>query len=220
MNIDFKKNETIFNIEHIISVTVILICMLMFLFFPHNGLFQEFFLSAISLFLIPFFYVKIVLKRSLTEFGFQLRAWKAGWVIVPLSFLAMSLLVYFVFQYTNFKEVYFLGKYSLINNFWYLLMYEFLAVNFFVILYEIFFRGFVMFYFERIFNIYAVFIQFLIFIILLVILPETLINYIFYAALSFFAGLIAYKSKSLVYSYLFSIIVLIAIDLIYLRITR
>lgn len=218
MDIKYKKNNKIFDIEVVVTLAVILVCMFLFSFFPiKTNYFQEIAMSLVFLFLVPFLYIKIVLKRKMTEFGFQVVKWKEGFVILPVCFLIMGILFYVVFNYTNFKEEYFLGDYEMTNSYWYLFVYEVLIINLIVFLYEVFFRGFVMFYFKNKFNIYAIFVQLLVFILFLDMLGQLSLDYIFYMMAALLAGLIAYKSKSLLYSYLFSIIVLIASDIIYLK---
>ncbi len=220
MDINYKKTNKLFDAEMAVTAVIILACMLLFSFFPiERNYFQEIAMNLTFLLLLPLLYIKIVLKRNLTEFGFQIIKWKEGFFIMPVCFLIMGVLFYVVFNYTNFKEDYFLGDYEMTNSFWYLLVYEFVIINLIVFLYEVFFRGFVMSYFRKKFNIYAVFIQFAVFLFFLYSLNELSFDYIFYMMTALLAGLIAYKSKSLVYSYLFSIIVLIAGDIIYLKLT-
>lgn len=218
MDIKYKKTNKIFDTEMAVTLAVILACMLLFSFFPiKRNYFQEIAISLAFLFFVPFLYIKIVLKRKMMEFGFQIVKWKEGFFIMPACFLIMGILFYVVFNYTNFKEEYFLGNYEMTSSYWYLFVYEVLIINLIVFLYEVFFRGFIMFYFKNKFNIYAILVQFLIFILFLDMLGQLSLDYIFYMMAALLAGLIAYKSKSLLYSYLFSIIVLIASDIIYLK---
>lgn len=220
MDINYKKRGELFDTEMVVTFTVALVCMLLFSFFPVKNPFQEVVLSLVFFFLVPYLYIKIILKKKMFEFGFQLTKWKEGFIFMMFCFFVMGIFFYLVFNYTDFESVYFLGKYKLVNSFWYLLIYEFLVVNLFVLLYESFFRGFLMFYFKKKFDVYAVFIQFLMFLIFLDLLERLSLDYIFYIMTALLSGLIAYKSKSLVYSYFFSIIVLIASDLIYLKMIK
>lgn len=221
MDIKYKEAKKILDIEMIVTVVIIIACMLLFSFFPiKRSLFQEVATIWAFLFFVPFLYIKIILKKKMADFGFQIVKWKEGFFIVPMCFLIMGILFYVVFNYTNFKEEYFLGNYEMTNSYWYLFVYEFLAINLIVFLYELFFRGFIMFYFKQRFNIMAVFIQLLFFLVFLITLDQMSLDYVFYMMTALLAGLIAYKSKSLLYSYLFSIIVLIASDIIYLKLTK
>jgi len=197
-----------------------LACMVLFAFFPTKGIFQQAVLSLVFLFLVPFLYIKIVFKDKLENFGFKLTRWKDGFWMMPICFLIAGGFFFLIFKYTDFQNVYFLGRYTLTENFFYFFLYEFLAVNLFIFLYEFFFRGFVMFYFEKKFGIYAIFFQFLIFILFMDILERVNLNYIFYFFTALIAGVISYRSRSLVYSYFFSIIVLVTADLIYLKLLQ
>ena len=220
MDINYKAKKELFDVENVVTLTVALVCILLFSFFPVKNLFQEIVLSLVFLLLVPYLYIRIILKKKISEFGFRISKWKEGFFIMPACFLVMGIFMYLIFNYTTFKETYFLGDYKLVNNFWYFFVYEFIAVNFFIFLYEAFFRGFLMFYFKSSFDILAVFIQFLLFLVFLDLMERLSMDYIFYIMTALLGGLIAYKSKSLVYSYLFSIIVLIASDIIYLKLTK
>ena len=220
MDINYKKRRELFDVETVVTLTVVLACMLLFSFFPVKNSFQEVVLSLVFLFLVPYLYIRVILKKKLADFGFQIKKWRGGFLIMPACFLIMGIFFYVVFKYTEFNKTYFLGEYEMVNSFWYLFIYEFLIINLFVFLYEAFFRGFLMFYFKDRFDIFSVFIQFLLFLVFLDLLERLSMDYIFYMMAALLSGLIAYKSKSLVYSYLFSIIVLIAGDIIYLKLTK
>lgn len=216
----YSKNKDLISTDLVITFTVIVLCMVLFSFFPTRDSFQKVVLSLVFLFLVPYLYIRVVLKDKLKNFGFNFNKWIGGFWIMPICFILAGGFFYLVFNYTDFKESYYLGKYKLIKNFWYLFFYEFLLVNLFVLLYEFFFRGFIMFYFEKKFGFYTVFVQFLFFILFLDILELLNLDYIFYVFTALLAGLIAYKSRSLVYSYFFSIIVLVVADLIYLKLVQ
>ncbi|MFA6183883.1 MAG: hypothetical protein WC682_02145 [Parcubacteria group bacterium] len=220
INYKSKKREEIFNIETVTTLSVILICLLLFAFFTVKGSFQQVILGLVVFLLLPLLYIKVILKEDLNNFGFKINKWKEGFFIFPVCLLIMGGFFYIIFSYTNFSQNYFLGKYDMVNSYAYLFVYEFLIVNLFVFLYEVFFRGFVMFYFGKRFNVYTIFIQFLLFLIFLDMMGRLSMDYVFYMMTALLAGMIAYKSKSLVYSYLFSIIVLIASDIIYLKLTK
>jgi len=215
--IEFKK---LVDLKTVIVILFVFVCMAVFSFLPTKDTFQEVVLGFFALLILPLFFIKMVLKEKVCNFGFQIKSWKGGFWFLPLSFLVAALAGYVVFEYTSFKDNYFLGNFSFTKDFWYLFTYEFLVVNFFVLLYEVFFRGFVMFYFDKKFGANSIFIQFLFFIFFLFVLGKLDLNNIFYIVTSFLAGMIAYKSRSLVYSYFFSIITLIVADIIYLKLTR
>lgn len=217
---NFIHKRKLINLEMIVTSIVILVCMILFSFFPVKGIFQQVVLSIVFLFLVPFLYIRIVFKDKLRNFGFQAGGWREGFLVIPICFLVMTGLTYAVFKYTGFRDTYFLGDYSFTQNFAYLSLYEFAVVNLWVVLYEFFFRGFVMFYFRKKIGAYAIFLQFLFFILFFNILEKLNIDNIFYILIAPLAGWIAYRSKSLVYSYFFSIIVLVIVDIIYLKLAK
>jgi membrane protease YdiL (CAAX protease family) len=217
--INFLNKKDLVGLETIITAVVILICILLYAFFPikNEDSFQQIVLNIVFLFFVPFLYIKIVFKDKMKNFGFQIIPWKGGFWIMPACFLIAGLFAYLIFEYTDFQKSYFLGRFEFVNDFWYLFFYEFVVVNLFVLLSELFFRGFVMFYFEKKIGLYSIFIQFLFFVLFLGILERLNLDNIFYLPVALLAGLIAYKSKSLIYSYFFSIIILVIVDIIYLK---
>ena len=218
MNIkNYSKKKELFNGETVITFTVVLVAMLLFSFFPAADLFQQVILSITFLLVVPYLYIKLVFEEKLENFGFKAPLWRDGWWLMPICFLIAGGFFYLIFKHTDFKEIYFLGDYTVTKNFFYLFLYEFLAINLFVVLYEFFFRGFLMFYLEKKIGVYAIFGQFLFFVLFMDILERGNLNYVFYYFTALMAGLIAYRSRSLVYSYFFSIIVLVTADLIYLK---
>lgn len=188
----------------------VLLCLITYNFFPANNLFQQIMATVIFLVLMPLSYKKFVLKEPIIEFGFKVGDWKKG-LIWMLGSLFISLLIYLViFKSTNYLTLYKLPV-VVVDNFWTFLLYETLLVPFFVAIYELFFRGFLLFNFAKKIGIYAILLQFSIFILLMAIQgfkPEFLPYLIF----SFFAGLIAYKSDSMLYSFLGQTILIFLVD--------
>ncbi len=208
------------DVEVFITFGVVLLSMLLFAVFPYRGLFQEIMVSLIFLLVVPWLFVKFVLKKKWQDFGLRLPDRKditGNLFIGGASFLIVIMLMYLISRHTSFGEQYYLAKSSLRENFVYFLLYEFLAVNFFVFLYEFFFRGFVMFYFAKRIGAYAIIFQFLIFLLFLDISNQLNLSSAYYMIIAPFAGLIAYRSNSLLYSYLFSIITVVVGDLVFIK---
>lgn len=218
---NLEKIRNLVNLELVVSFSVMILCILLYVFFPikENDNFQQFFVNLAFLFILPLLYIKVVLKDRMRNFGFQLVSWKEGFWMMPLFFLVFFLITYVVFKYTNFKDNYVLGNFQFVNNFWYLFFYEFVIVNIFVFFYELFFRGFVMFYFKK-FGFFSIILQLGLFLLFFGIMGRLNLDGIFYILSALLAGIIAYRSRSLVYSYFFSIIVLVAVDIIYLKLIK
>ncbi len=222
MSIHMKiiTKDNFFNIQTITTSGIILICIFLFAVFPTQGIFQEIIISLIFLLIIPIIYIKLILKKSLADFGvkpFTYRKWKENWFMITILFAVMILIFYFIAQYADFSNEHFAKKIISGKNFWYWLFYELVVVNFFIILYEFFFRGFIMFYFLKGFHFYSIFIQFLLFLLFLDLTNFLNLDAIGYIIVTLPAGIIAYKSKSLAYSYLFSIISIIIGDVIFIK---
>ena len=225
MKINLKKRVEIKNLidlELIISFSIMFLCLLLYIFFPikEGDNFQQFFVNLAFLFILPLLYIKVVLKGRMRNFGFQLVSWREGFWIVPACLAIFSLFVYGIFYHTDFKDNYLLGSFQFVNSFWYLFFYEFVIVNIFVLFYELFFRGFVMFYFAKKFGSLSILIQFFMFVLFFWMMGRISLDGIFYVLVAPLAGIIAYRSKSLAYSYFFSIIVLVAVDIIYLKLIK
>lgn len=220
MDINYRKQNPLLSLEVAITSLVALVCMGLFIFVPTKGIFQEVVLTLISLLLIPILYIKIILKEKLINFGCQLPTWREGLFIIPISFFIISIFAWIVFRHTDFLVDYSLGGTVVAKSVWYFMLYEFLLVNFFVVVYEFFFRGFLMFYFVKKKDIWGVFIQWAVFMVFCGMSDKFSLDYIFYFISAILSGIIAYKSKSLVYSYFFSIIVLVIMDVIYLKLIK
>ena len=212
--------------ELLVTIAVILLSMLLFAIVSHKGIFQEVVISVTFLFLLPYFYIKNVLKESLINFGFRMPKKdnrKGDLFIFFASILIVSSIFYLLNDKFDFSDKYFITKTILKKHFLYFILYELVWVNFFVLLYEFFFRGFIMFYFSSFSKKvggYAIFIQFLFFILFLDLANQLNASFLYYIIIAPFAGLIAYRTESLLYSYFFSIISIVIGDIIALKITN
>jgi len=203
------------NKKDIVSVLMMVFCLLMIRLFPEENYFQKIIISVTFLLAIPALYIKIVLKESLKNFGLKLGNWRQGIAWTLISFAILALISYLIYNYTNFVEKYYLPQ-KVIESFKLFAFYEIAIVGFFIALYEFFFRGFIMFSFSEKLGYWAVISQFALFVLFLIIMED--FNWMFapYIMISFFSGVIAYKSRSLFYSYLFSLLFVIISDAVYI----
>ena len=195
--------------------------MSMFLYsvFRTEGNFQIIVATISFLFVVPFLYIRLILKRSLNEFGIQKGDWRKGFLYSIFSILILTFIFYLFFNNFNFIEKYYLPA-SIVSNFKYFIFREVVKIGFFIALYEFFFRGFIMFYFSDKFKscFYPIVIQSLIFYVFLIAVDSfgwATSPYILIAPL---AGLVAYKSHSIIYSFVFSWISVLAIDTVFIKI--
>jgi|GEM_PF-751464 len=155
---------------------------------------------AIGVFLvIPILYCKIILGRPLSSIGFQRGN---PWAGVGGSLLALPVALGALFVLWNFTPL--LKDYRLPvaveEQFLFFVLYEVFLTGSIVFLYEVFFRGFLMLLWLRSWGIWGVIAQTLIFVLVLFMTGADagIVPALIFAP---FAGLIAYQSRSIWYSY-------------------
>jgi membrane protease YdiL (CAAX protease family) len=195
--------------EEIIGLAVFLTCILLVIFFPTNGHLQQFSSVFFFFFVVPFLYIKFILKKNVRDFGFNLENKKTGFLWAA-AMLGVTLLIFFILIKTfNFHTFYstYLG-----SNFFAFLFYQLVLVNFILFMQEFFFKGFLLFSLENKLGIFAFLIQAIVFISFLGLTTSFSWQMAPMAILSLTGGFVAYKSKSFVYSYLMSLVFLIILD--------
>ena len=200
------------NKENIITFFFVLLCLIGYVFFPASGYFQYKAVALFFLVLLPFIYDKYILKNI----NFFRRVVVVGDVKKNLLYLLVGviaplIIIFLLFRFTDLQKHYLLPT-LVRKDFGQFLLYEILGVPFSVIIYEIFFRGFVQFYFAAFFEKWAILIQILFFIALVYLLNLPYWFYISYLVFTPFAGWIAYKSKSIVYSFAGQWLFIILVD--------
>ena len=210
------KTKISLNKKDIISFLLIILCLFMIKLFPEKDHFQKLIISLTFLLIVPVLYVKIVLKENLRKFGLKVGEWKPGLIWIFISLVVSSLILYLIYNYLDFAEKYYLPQ-KTIESFGLFIFYETAIAGFFIALYEFFFRGFIMFGFSEKLKHKAIILQFILFILFLIINKD--FNWIFapYMMTALFSGVIAYKSKSLIYSFLFSWLFIILSDAVYIN---
>lgn len=149
---------------------------------------------------IPLLYCKIMLGRPLSAIGFHKgNIWAGiGGSILALVVALAALLV--LWNFTPLLKDYQLPR-AVEEKFLFFVLYELLVNGFITLLYEVFFRGFIMLLWLRNWGIWSVFFQTGLFFLLVYlgngISAETIPALLFAP----FAGLIAYQSRSILFSY-------------------
>ena len=206
-----------FNKEDLVTCGVVLICLVLYIIFPVNNIFQRIVSVITFLFVIPFLYIKIVLKKDMKSLGIQKGEWKAGVFWSIMAIIVSFLVEYILFKYLKFEFKYPFPPY-LANNFPAFLAYEIIMVGMFTALYEFFFRGFLMLNFFNKFGIWSVLLQSLVFLILFLLAGKwALLPYIIFV---FWSGIITYLSRSIVYSFASSVIFIIIFDSFFIYFTK
>lgn len=216
MKAGFNK---IFDKKTSITFGVIFICLFLYAVFPTKNVFQQI-VSTLTFFLaIPFLYVKIVLKREVSSYGIQKGNWTTGLLWSAISIMTAIAALYFLIRYAGFLEKYNLPR-SVRENFVFFLEYEVLLTGFFAAVYEIFFRGFLMRSISEKVGHSAIIFQSIAFLLLFFLsssLGWSIVPYLIFAPLS---GLIAYQSRSLLYSFASNFLFIIIADSIFIKLAQ
>jgi membrane protease YdiL (CAAX protease family) len=165
-----------------------------------NPIFQTLLVSVTFFLVVPVLYSKIVLGEPIRSLG-----WQAGNVFVgilaSIVCVALALGAMFLFmRYTPFQQEYLLPVTAQLDFFWFLL-YELVLVSLTTLLYEVFFRGLVQLLWLRPFGLLAVLLQAVLFMGLLYFSDDFSWQRAPLIVFSPLAGLIAYLSGSLWYSW-------------------
>lgn len=195
----------------LISSVVILACLLLVVFFPTQGVLQNFSASLFFFFLLPTLYIKFILKKDLRAFGFNLQNPKTGFSWALGMLIVSALIIFILIHFFNFEKKYLMPAY-LAQNFGIFLFYELVLVNFILFIQEFFFKGFVLFLFSEKLGFLAAILQALIFTLFLLFASDLNWKLAPFIILSFTGGIVAHKSRSFLYSYLMSLFFLIILD--------
>ena len=205
------------NIKLVLTSAVALSCLSLFSLFQRNNPLETFTIIIFFFFLIPTLYIKFILKRDLKNFGWQVGDWKVGIFWGAISFLASALITYILIYHLRLPEHY---KIYFINNFWLFVVNEFLIFGLYLALYEFFFRGFLMFSFEEKLGRYTPLFPFVVFALFYWITGNLVWQSAFFLLTAFFSGWITYKSRSLIYSIVYSLLFIIIADTAIIYIMR
>ena len=216
-----KKNyhmntKNFLNKKDIISILMMIFCLFMVKLFPEKDYFQKLIVSLTFLLAVPALYIKIALKEDLKNFGWRAGNWKRGITWIFLSLAGAFLILTLLYQYAGLAEKYYVPQ-NIIQNFGLFVFYETVIAGFFLILYEFFFRGFIMFSFLKKWKTASIILQFSAFLLFLIITKDFNWGSVNYIIASFFSGIVIYKSRSLLYSYLFSLLFVIISDAVYIN---
>lgn len=211
-----KKGDTLkFNLEFLVTCGVILICLIFLALFSAKNVFQQIVLALSFLLFTPLIYVKIILKRSIKEYGLGIGNCKTGLIWIAISFASCFLIFYVLFNYSDLPRKYYQDFFSLAaENFSFFLLYELVILGFYYFVFEVFFRGFVIFSLRNFLGVWVILAQSVLLFFALWI--SSGLNWLIapYLIFSFFAGFIAYYSRSIWYSFFASIVFNILFDVI------
>jgi hypothetical protein len=190
---------------------MIILCLFLFAAFPTGNIFQKLVAYITFLVAVPLLYVKMVLKESLKDYGFQRGNWKKGVLWGGLSLMASLAIFYLLLNYANFAYNYQPSPLAT-EKFTHFVLYEIFLVGFYVFMYEWFFRGFVMFSFSKEAKYWSIIIQFILFLAFIIFAGGAKWSIAYYIIIAPLAGFTAYQSRSLAYSLASSWIFIIIAD--------
>ncbi len=165
-----------------------------------DPVFQTLLVSITFFLVVPVLYSKIVLKESLKSLGWQAgRVWLGVFTSIISVVLALGV-VFLLSRYTPFAKEY-LFPIAVQTNFLWFIVYELVLVTLLTLLYEVFFRGLVELVWLRSFGFLAVFLQAALFALLLYLADDLSWQRVPVLLFSPLAGMIAYYSRSIWYSW-------------------
>lgn len=184
-----------------------------------DPLIQGFIASTVFFLVIPFLYCKIILKEPVGSLGWQKGDVSHGIIALLFSLpLAVAALALIAYSFPEFRETYTLPV-SVSTQFGLFLLYELLLVPITVLMYEVFFRGLIELLWLRAWGAWqAIVVQSLLFVGLLALSADLTWQKTPYLVFLPFAGYIAYRSRSIWYSFFASWLFIVLADIFLLSI--
>jgi membrane protease YdiL (CAAX protease family) len=204
--------------EFIITIFFIITSLLVYAFFPAKNNFEQVAAALIFFIILPFLLNKFFLKKNLSFYGLSMGDWRQGIKWSGYSLIVMGIVFSILAYYFGFLKNYSVPTFIL-GNFANFLFYEFVISLFFVFMYEFYFRGFVLFIFAQKIGWWSVLAQAGIFCILVFSGMGQLSIYSFlpYIVFSPFAGIITYKSRSILYSGIVQFVILLILNVLVIK---
>jgi membrane protease YdiL (CAAX protease family) len=199
------------NKDFFITLLFIVILLGVYEIFPAKGVFQQTIIRSSFFIIIPVIFNKIVLKRKLSDFGLEIGNWKQGFIWSVVSSLVLIIIFSIMIYFFDFLKQYKVPV-NIMHDYGRFVFYELTSTFFMVFIFEFFFRGFILFFMEAKMKIWAIVFQALIFGILVITVGYSTWNLLPYLIFAPLGGLIAYKSRSIIYSGALQLIMLIILD--------
>jgi hypothetical protein len=165
-----------------------------------NPVFQMLLVMVAFFLVVPVLYCKIVLKESLHNMGWQTGNVFSGTILALLAVSGGLVMVYLLDRFTTFGRVYELPM-SIQTDFLWFLLYEALVMPVMTLFYEVFFRGFIGLLWLRPLGVVSILLQAGLFALMLFVAGDLTANQVPALIFAPFAGLIAYYSRSVWYSW-------------------
>jgi len=181
-----------------------------------SAVFQGFVVGIACLLLIPMFYSKIVLEEPLSDLGLKSGRFLSG--ILSIIFvlpIACGIEIALTLWFPVFHEQYIFSRLIQTNFLWFL-FYELVLSSALLFLYEIFFRGLVQMLWLKALGFWSVGLQAILFYVFFLLKEDFSWQKVPILIFAPFAGYVAYRSKSLWYSFGASWIFIFLTDVFFL----
>ncbi|MCA9364932.1 MAG: hypothetical protein KC736_03505 [Candidatus Moranbacteria bacterium] len=204
--------------EFFVTFFVAVACLTLFWVIDTPGLFESFLAAFFFFLVVPFFYIRIVLRRPVSFLSFPLHfPYRNSVLSFGLASLVCVFLLVVAFSYwSSFSQEYFVPGF-LFDRFWLFLLYEFFVVFPLLFLYEFFFRGFLLFSFESALGVWSIVVQFAFLFFFFLFSDNSLLSVLPIILAAPFAGVIAYLSRCVFYSSFFVFLVVFFTDVFMIR---
>lgn len=197
--------------EFILSFIFIVITLIIYGLFPVKNPFQQFIVMATFFMIIPIIFNKFILKKKLVDIGVKIGNWRQGLIWSGISIFIITILFLLAGYFFNFFTKYSIPLF-ITESYVKFIFYEIILVAPVIFMRDFFFRGFTEFILESRIFYWSIIIQTLLYFILIwatnSLSPEIMV----YLICAPFAGLVAYKSRSIFYSIIFQCIITIILD--------
>lgn len=207
------------NRKLIANLSFAAICLLIAGLFPTGNAAQGVTKVIFSLVIMPLLYVKLAIGSKASDYGFGLGNRKSGllWGTANLAFL---LIVFFLLlRFTDFSKNYRFSDFAMLN-FWFFAIYELVFSNISIFAAEFFWRGFVLNSLSDRFGPYSIAIQSAACLVLYATSGTSLWQMLPFLIFSITGGVVAYHSKSVVYSYASQLLAMIFLGAYLVRISH
>jgi hypothetical protein len=199
-------NIAIYNKKLWMSNAVIIASLLLALYFPVDNVIQLLVAHIVFLVALPLLYIHFLLKEKVSAFGISWGKVGEGSLWLALGLIVIGIGLGVLSQFTDILSRFSLPL-TLRLSFGLFLLYL-AIIGIYIFIFEFFFRGFVLFVWESVLGMKAIVVQtyFFMMFIMLLSYQKTVISLIFITVMALLSGLIATRSRSIVYSFSFSYI--------------
>lgn len=209
-----QNKKTNFFIEHkesFMSLLVAIFCLLLIYLFPASNSAQKYTSALFFFFIVPALFIKFILKKDLSAFGFNLENKKDGLIWGAGMLIASLVIGYLLIHYTDFTNNYRIPA-AAISNFWAFVSYELILVNIMLFFQSFFFMGFILFSLSKKLEYTAAVIPVLFFLLFTILFGGFNWRLAPFLIILTTGSVASYKNKSFIYVYVASLLFMFFLD--------